>query len=154
MRSIAPQPAIFYLASVTVGLTAIAVAPAQAAPVTYEFTVKVTQGSLAGKSFQGTLRYDDAKLQGKGMETIDATQGLQVCMNFFGRNYRETQDSNHPEFPKLVFQDGQIQTLDFWIEPGKRLNWGTLPGWETTFTRKGSAPVAALPCQTPSATRD
>lgn len=149
MRIIASQAVILCLASVTVGLTAIAVTPAQAAPVTYDFTVKVTQGSLAGKSFQGTLRYDDAKLQGQGIETIDAAQGLQVCMNFLGRNYRETQDSNQPEFPKLVFQNGKIQTLDFWIEPGKRLNWWTLPGWETTLTRKESVPGTVLPCQTP-----
>lgn len=148
MCIIAAHPAILSLASVTVGLMTIVVIPVQAAPVMYDFTVKVTQGKLAGKSFQGTLRYDDANLQGKGIETIDTTQGLQVCMNFFGRHYRETQDSNQPEFPKLVFQNGQIQTLDFWIEPGKRLNWGTLPGWETTFTRKDSAPVTTLPCQT------
>jgi hypothetical protein len=55
-------------------------------------------------------------------------------MNFFGKNYNETEDSSYPILPKLVFENGLIKQLDFWIEPNKRVNWWNQSGWEVTLS--------------------
>lgn len=119
--------------------TAIAL-QAQAAPVTYDFTVNVTKGSLAGQSYSGTFSYDDSILKGTGSEELGVAQGLKVCMNYFGRTYRETEDSSYPTFPKLIFEKGQLKHLDFWIQPQKRVVWWNAPGWKVeTSLRQASA---------------
>lgn len=115
----------------------------QAAPVSYDFTVNVTKGRLAGKSFTGTFSYDTAKLQGKGIEELGVAQGLTVCMNFFGKNYIETNDSSYPTFPKLIFENGKVKQLNFWIEPGKRIVWWGLPGWEVKTSLRQDMAVPA-----------
>ncbi len=102
----------------------------QALPVTYDFTVVVTQGSLAGNTFNGSFTYDDEALKGVGKEEIGVDDGLTVKMNFFGKDYDHTADIDYPQFPKLIFEAGEIQTLDFWVEPGSRGIWWGLPGWE------------------------
>ncbi|VXD24196.1 hypothetical protein [Planktothrix paucivesiculata] len=107
---------------------------AQASIITYDFTVNVRAGALTGKSFNGTFSYDDSSLTGSGVEELGVNQGLTVCMNFFGRNYNETEDSSYPMLPKLVFENGLIKQLDFWIEPNKRLNWWNESGWEVTLS--------------------
>ena len=111
----------------TVGLKMPA---AEATPVTYDFTVVVTQGTLAGNTFSGSFTYDDADLKGVGKETIEVEDGLKVNMNFLGEDYTETADIDYPKFPQLIFEAGEIQRLDYWIEPGKRGIWWGLPGWE------------------------
>lgn len=119
----------------------IPVSQAQASTITYDFTVNVTAGALTGRSFHGTFSYDDSRLTGRGVEELGVNQGLTICMNFFGQNYRETEDSNYPTFPKLVFENGSIKKLDFWIEPNKRVNWWNQPGWEVTLSpSKNSSP--------------
>ncbi|MEM8638480.1 MAG: hypothetical protein AAGG51_06695 [Cyanobacteria bacterium P01_G01_bin.54] len=100
--------------------------------VGYRFTVTVTAGSLAGNTFEGVLVYDDATLTGVGRETltVDAETGdLRVIMELLGQFYTEAEDADAPNFPQLVFEDGEIQQLDFWLEPGPRVNWWALPGW-------------------------
>ena len=108
----------------------IDVPPIQAMPVTYDFTVVVTEGSLAGNTFKGSFSYDDEVLSGVGTEEIGIADGLTVNMTFFGQDYTETADRNYPAFPKLIFEDGKIQRLDFWIESGERQVWWGLPGWK------------------------
>ena len=108
----------------------------EAKPVTYDFTVVVNQGSLSGKSFDGSFTYDDELLTGQGTEELDVKKGLSVNMNFLGKMYREIDDTSYPEYPKLIIQDGEIQTLDFWVEPIKRIIWWGLPGWNVEFSRR------------------
>ncbi len=124
------QNYIAAFSTVVVTMIAVDVRPVQAEPVTYDFTVVVTQGSLVGNTFNGSFTYDDAILNGMGTEAIQVSDGLKVNMNFFGQDYSETADINYPEFPQLIFEDGEIQQLDFWVEPGKRAVWWGLPGWE------------------------
>lgn len=102
----------------------------QTLPVAYDFTVMVTEGSLAGNTFNGSFSYDDSTLSGVGVEEIGIDEGLTVNMTFLGQDYAETADTGYPEFPKLIFEAGEIQRLDFWIEPGERGVWWGLPGWE------------------------
>ncbi len=106
------------------------VLPIQAVPVTYDFTVVVTEGSLAGNTFNGSFSYDDEILNGVGTEEIDIADGLKVNMTFLEQNYTEKEDRDYPEFPKLIFEDGAIQRLDFWIEPNERGIWWGRPGWD------------------------
>lgn len=118
------------IATVAATLVAIDGLPVQALPVTYDFTVVVTQGSLAGNTFNGSFSYDDSTLSGVGVEEIGVVDGLTITMTFFGQDYLETADIDYPAFPKLIFDEGEIQRLDFWIEPGERGVWWGLPGWE------------------------
>jgi hypothetical protein len=45
-------------------------------------------------------------------------------------------DTNYPNFPKLMFENGIITQLDFWIQPNDRVNWWDLPGWEVDLSRR------------------
>jgi hypothetical protein len=137
----------FAIASAVVGTAVITTSLTHASTITYDFTVNVTKGSLAGKSFNGTFSYDDATLKGTGVEELGVTQGLTVCMNYLGRNYSETDDSSYPTKPKLVFENGKIKQLDFWIQPNKRVNWWNLPGWEVKLSIPKAAASAILNCQ-------
>ena len=44
--------------------------PSLAKPITYDFTVEVSQGSLAGNTYTGSFSYDDEQLTGVGKEEI------------------------------------------------------------------------------------
>jgi len=137
----------FVIAIAALSTAVITTSLAHASTITYDFTVNVTQGSLAGKTFNGTFSYDDATLKGTGIEELGVAQGLTACMNYFGRNYSETDDTSYPAFPKLVFEDGKIKQLDFWIQPNKRLNWWDLPGWEVKLSMRKAAASAVSNCQ-------
>ncbi len=52
-----------------------------AKPIAYDFTVEVSQGSLAGNTYTGSFSYDDEQLTGVGQEEIRVTDGLKVKMN-------------------------------------------------------------------------
>ncbi|MBD2060463.1 hypothetical protein H6F88_31460 [Oculatella sp. FACHB-28] len=133
-------------AAVVLNSAALTISPVQASIVTYDFTVNVTQGPLAGQSYGGTFSYDDATLEGAGVETLGIEQDLSVCMNYFGRNYTEVDDTSYPDFPTLIFEDGAITQLDFWVQPNQRINWWDLPGWEVNLSeRPADADVPA--CQ-------
>jgi hypothetical protein len=114
--------------------TVVTATQAYAVPVTYDFTITVTKGGLAGNSFNGSFSYDDANLKGKGVEELGIDEGLTTCMNYLGRTYRETDDTSYPTFPKLRFEDGKIAQLNFWIQPNQRVNWWNLPGWEVKLS--------------------
>ena len=114
--------------------TVVTATQAYAVPVTYDFTITVTKGGLAGNSFNGSFTYDDANLKGKGVEELGIDEGLTTCINYLGRTYRETDDTSYPTFPKLRFEDGKIAQLNFWIQPNQRVNWWNLPGWEVKLS--------------------
>ena len=124
------QQSLATFSTVMLTMVAVNLPEVQAAPITYDFTVVVTEGSLAGNTFNGSFTYDDTMVEGVGTETLGVEDGLKVNMNFLGENYTETADIDYPQFPQLVFEAGEIQRLDFWIEPGKRAVWWGLPGWE------------------------
>lgn len=139
----------FAVASAALYTAVITTSQAHASTITYDFTVNVTQGSLAGNTFNGRFSYDDATLKGTGTEELGVAEGLTVCMNYFGRNYSETDDTSYPAFPKLVFEDGKIKQLDFWIQPNKRVNWWDLAGWEVKLSMRKADTAAVVNCEKP-----
>lgn len=102
--------------------------------ITYDFAVNVTEGVLAGNTFIGAFSYDASTITGVGMEEVGVADGLTVDMNFLGKDYSEVDDIDYPAYPKLVFEDGEITRLDFWIEPGDRVLWWDLSGWEVVLS--------------------
>lgn len=42
-------------------------------------------------------------------------------MNYLGQNYSEVNDRDYPAFPKLMFENGEIKQLDFWVELNNRV---------------------------------
>ena len=143
------QKHILAIATLAATIVTIDSSPAQALPVTYDFTVVVTQGSLAGNTFNGSFSYDDAQLSGVGAEEIGIADGLTVTMTFFEQDYAETADIDYPAFPKLIFEAGEIQRLDFWIEPGERGIWWGLPGWEIELSPRDQVSGATITGATP-----
>jgi hypothetical protein len=133
------------LGTAVLGVTAIAISPVQAIPITYNFTVNVSKGALAGQSYSGTFSYDDATLKGTGIEEVGVAQGLTVSMNYFGRTYRETDDSSYPTRPRLIFENGKLKQLDFWVQPQKRVIWWNAPGWEVKTSIRQT--TSEVPCQ-------
>lgn len=110
-----------------------------AGPVTYDFTVTVTEGKLAGISFGGSFTYDDDAVSERGMTAIAVEDGLTVDMTFFDRPFTAKDDIDYPEFPQLFFEDGEVQKLEFWVEPGEeRGSWWDLPGWNVDLERRES----------------
>ncbi|NEO87214.1 MAG: hypothetical protein F6J87_23585 [Spirulina sp. SIO3F2] len=140
--AIAQSAALKAIATLSLSLLPLLTAPAFARDIGYRFTVTVTGGSLAGNTFEGVLVYDDATLTGAGTETltVDAENGdLRVIMELLGQFYTEAEDVDAPNFPQLVFEDGEIQQLDFWLESGPRVNWWALPGWEVELEPWGAS---------------
>jgi hypothetical protein len=127
--------------------TSLIASKAGAVPVTYDFIVTVTQGRLAGNSFKGSFSYDDAKLKGTGVEELGIAEGLTTCINYLGRTYRETDDTNYPTFPKLRFEDGKIAQLNFWIQPNQRVNWWNSNGWEVKLSEPQMSDSTVPNCQ-------
>ncbi|MEG4939971.1 hypothetical protein [Microcoleus sp. F4-D5] len=127
--------------------TVVTATQAYAVRVTYDFTITVTKGGLAGNTFNGSFSYDDAKLKGTGVEELGITDGLTTCLNYLGRTYRETDDTSYPNFPTLKFEDGKIAQLDFWIQPNQRVNWWKLPGWEVKLSEPKMSDSTVPNCQ-------
>ena len=112
---------------------------ATAKPVTYDFTVNVTEGSLKGNTDQGVFSYDDENLVGEETQTINAQQGLKVCMDFFNQIHDETKDVDYPEYPILTLKDGEPETLDFWMESRQRDIWWNRNGWNVEISPRENA---------------
>lgn len=87
--------------------------PALAATITYDFTVDVTSGSLAGTQSSGFFSYDDSTLEGIGLETLGVNEGLDISFEFSGKTYNETDDIYFPNFPMVQFQDSSLLGLSF-----------------------------------------
>ena len=111
-----PQKLAFVTAGVVVSFTAIEanpVKPVLAATVTYDFTVDVTSGSLAGTQGFGFFSYDDSTLTGSGLETLGVNEDLTISFNFSGKVYNEADDVGFPYFPFVQFQDNSFLGLSF-----------------------------------------
>ena len=104
--------------------------------VTYNFTIDVTAGPLADNTYEGSFTYDPASIAGEGTEEIGVDDGLTASINFYGEDFSEADDSDYPDYPKLVFEDGEVVLLDFWVEEGDRIVWWNAPGWEVTLSEQ------------------
>ena len=105
-------------------------------PVTYGFTVEVTEGSLAGNTFTGEISYDESALTGRGQEILRWEDGLTVRMTMLGETVTEFEDVDFPDFPQLLFVDGTLERLEFWVESEERGSWWDLPGWNISLQRQ------------------
>ena len=115
-----------------VSFALLSIAPVQAAPVNYHFTVEVTEGSLAGNTFEGEFSFDDETISGEGEEVVQVEDGLTVSMTMLGETITESQDVDYPDYPQLLLVDGDVERLEFWAESEERGSWWDLPGWEVT----------------------
>ncbi|WP_421656474.1 PEP-CTERM sorting domain-containing protein [Leptothermofonsia sp. ETS-13] len=116
-----------------VGATAlsfmVATNPAQAARITYNFTINVPTGEYTG-TYQGNFSYDDAVLTGKNptpttLESVSPSFGeLEVEFNFLSVQYTEEDDAAFFSFPKVYFDNGQFVGLSFLVVAS-----GTNPGF-------------------------
>ena len=116
---------------------------ATAKPVVYDFTVNVVEGSLKGSTYKGVFSYDDEKLADESpttqTQTINAQQGLKVCMDFFNQIHDESKDVNYPEYPILTLKEGKPETLDFWMESREREIWWNRNGWNVEISPRENA---------------
>ncbi len=102
----------------------VATNPAQAARITYNFTIDVSTGQYTG-TYQGRFSYDDAVLTGKNpnsgtpeeeLESVSPSFGeLEVSFNFLGVQYTEEDDAAFSSFPKVYFDNGQFVGLSFLV---------------------------------------
>lgn len=95
--------------------------PAQAITFSFDFDVDIFDGPLMGQTFTGSASYDDSTLTGIGSESVLATsvEFMFVDVNQNDANYDESDDIGFPLFPKVLFVDGTLLSLDFAVEPLK-----------------------------------
>jgi hypothetical protein len=116
---------------VTLG-SVVAIKPAQAFSVTYNFTVQITsaayerQGLMNGATEYGSLTYDNANLTGIGNEYVSAAAGsLTLEFNFLNKLYTEQDDLNYGsdayfyQYPVAFFSNGTLLGLDFLTVPSQ-----------------------------------
>lgn len=102
---------------------------ASAASVTKSWSVEVMSGMFAGEVGSGTFTYDDSLISNSGEEYINALDGLTLTLNFLGQNFTELNDFEYNLFPSLVFSNGSIVSLDYFVNSGinnnNALDFGT-----------------------------
>ena len=116
---------------VTLG-SVIAIKPAQAFSVTYNFTVQITsaayesQGLMNGTTEYGSLTYDNTNLTGIGSEYVSAAPGsLTLEFNFLSKLHTEKNDLNYGsdaylyDYPVVFFSNGRLLGLDFLVVPSQ-----------------------------------
>ncbi len=104
---------------VSLGLGIISSGSTLAATVTYDFTVKNLDGSLAGNTYTGYVQYDDSiaanQITGNGFEAITSSDGgLKFNFDFLGNTFRETDDETNRT--QLAFRNGIVDSLYFRID--------------------------------------
>ena len=130
------QNSLIAVGTAAITMVSLQACSVQTVPVTYDFSVEVTQGPLAGNKFNGSFSFDKALAKGVGQEEMGVSDGLKVKMKFFEQEYTEKSDQGYPEFPKLILEDGQVKRLDYWVEEGERIVWWGLPGWEIDLSQR------------------
>lgn len=100
----------------TVSFTALEAHCVQAATITYDFTVEVTSGLLAGEIYKGFFSYDDSTLAGNGVESVAVGEGLSISFNFLDVSYAETDDNTFEfGFPFVEFNNGTLVGLQYTV---------------------------------------
>lgn len=103
-------------AGVALSLVAIEANSAQAAIITYDFTVDVTTGSLTDTQYQGFFSYDDSTLTASGVESVGIAEGLSISFEFLGVTYTEADDDLVDfGFPFVEFNQGSLVGLQYTV---------------------------------------
>lgn len=128
------------IASIATFNVVIAVQPAHAFSVTYNFTVQITndayeaQGLLNGMTEQGSFTYDTDGLTSYDPDGLTETRdqyvsaskgNLTLIFRFLNNIYTEKSDLNYgskrydPDYPAALFTDGKLVGLDFLVAPSQ-----------------------------------
>lgn len=119
-----------------------AISPAQAATVTYNFEVNVTEGNYLGK-YNGNFSFDDSVLTRSGDEIITQANGnLSLLFTFLNKTYTIQDELEFPAFPGVYFQDGQLYGLSFLVVPPTSDPGFFVLGSEFTVGNRGPASEA------------
>ncbi|MGD1850212.1 MAG: hypothetical protein ACFCBU_06265, partial [Cyanophyceae cyanobacterium] len=92
---------------------------------TCAFEIEISAGSLEGNRFSGSFSFDHDQLTGEGEEIVTVENGLEISMAYLGRTYRQEDDRNYPDYPRVILQDGKVELVDFWVDPRDRGIWWT-----------------------------
>lgn len=98
------QNFVIATASLAFGLVLINANPAQAAKITYDFSVSIDSGTLLNETYSGSFSFDDITLTGVGDEFLPVSD---LKFNFLDTDYIATDDS------EVVFLDGNFLGLSF-----------------------------------------
>lgn len=103
-------------AGVALSFATIEANSAQAAIITYDFTVDVTTGSLTDTQYQGFFSYDDSTLTASGVESVGIAEGLSISFDFLGVTYTEADDDLVDfGFPLVEFNQGSLVGLQYTV---------------------------------------
>lgn len=114
-----------HLATFSAGVAMLAAGPALA--VTIDFTATVAEGPFTGESGTGTLTYDASLLTGAGIDIlgrvpddfliVDPTLDL-VLLTPEGSTFTASNDADFPDFPKFVFDYGDLTFVSYALVSG------------------------------------
>jgi hypothetical protein len=89
--------------------------------LTSDFTVTITEGSLIGNQYYGSLSFNDSIITGVGEELITPANGnIMVNFTFIDRNlipktYTQLDDIFAPEFPRIDYENGDFAGLVYYL---------------------------------------
>jgi hypothetical protein len=99
--------------------------PAEAVPVTLDFSGEIALadpanpfGMSVGDSVSGSATYESSLLTGAAFEDIRPIDGgpFALGVTIGTETFDETEDIEFPDYPRLLFRDGQFFGLDFIVE--------------------------------------
>ncbi|SET57075.1 PEP-CTERM sorting domain-containing protein [Thalassotalea agarivorans] len=105
------------LASLFLSLSSIA----NAGLITEELDVAIVSGVAVGATGSLSVEFDDDLLSGVGEETLEGTE-FTMTLNLLGQIFTNTNDTDYPQYPWLIFSDGVITELDLIISEINRTN--------------------------------
>lgn len=95
------------------------IAPVQAATITYNFEVTVTEGNYLGK-YNGNFSFDNSVLTNRGDEIITQANGnLSLLFTFLNQTYTIQDELEFPAYPGAYFRDGRLLGLSYLVVPPK-----------------------------------
>ena len=95
---------------------------ASATIITRDFNVDFVEGDLSGKTFVGTLSYDDSELVGSGFEPLTPNGTLfpsfkkgflSFSLEIDGVQFEIGDDTDYPNFPLISFEDGVLVYVEY-----------------------------------------
>jgi hypothetical protein len=100
------------ITGISLGLSVWTFPSAQAAQLTYDFTVDIDSGSLQGQTFSGFFRFEESSLTGNGFESVALTTNNNGEVSFEFNNTLYTQNDD-PFDPTAEFNNNQLLGLSY-----------------------------------------
>ncbi len=145
MRQNGPQwPArMGALVALILSVSILSPATVSAAPLPFDFTVTFNSGPLATTEAYGHFTIDDIDFDGVDFEVftpVGSTFGtdtlLDLGLTIDGHTFTMSDDILFPEFPVVLFLDGDLYEVNFWVFPanGPQLWMAGAGDHQTTVT--------------------